>query len=168
MDLNKYAEMVSGCDFCEIYESSEEKGIQTVKSTYEISALHMKYKYYVTHVYDPKASCMVFHLDYSRRSDLDDTVGYWYVDPKSRNSCRVYYSCECKLRGWVPGPVYNMMTKEAVKKVCVHTCTSTRHHSHKHTHLKPYSHMHYAFMFTGDDVGRARVAQGVSERGLQV
>ena len=56
MDLNKYAEMVSGCDFCEIYESSEEKGIQTVKSTYEISALHMKYKYYVTHVYDPKAS----------------------------------------------------------------------------------------------------------------
>ena len=28
MDLNKYAEMVSGCDFCEIYESSEEKGIR--------------------------------------------------------------------------------------------------------------------------------------------
>jgi len=23
-------------------------------------------------------------------------------------SSRVYYSCECKLRGWVPSPVYNV------------------------------------------------------------
>ena len=60
---------------------------------------------------------MTFHLDYSRRSDIDDTVGYWYVAPEGRASCRVYYSCECKLRGWVPAPVYNMLTKEALKKV---------------------------------------------------
>jgi len=28
----------------------------------------------------------------------------------------VYYSCECKLRGWVPSPVYNVLTKEALSK----------------------------------------------------
>jgi len=58
-------------------------------------------------------------LDYGRRSDLDDTVGYWYVSPTGRTKCRVYYSCECKLRGWVPGPVYNLLTKEALKKATV-------------------------------------------------
>ena len=59
---------------------------------------------------------MVFHLDYDKRSDLDDTVGYWYVEPTGRASCRVFYSCECQLRGWVPPPVYNVLTKEALKK----------------------------------------------------
>jgi len=116
MDVNKYAEMVSGCDRSVVYANGEQGGQQVVKSEYEIHALHMHFTYFVTHIYDPAQRCMVFHLDYDRRSDLDDTVGYWYVDPKGRSSCRVFYSCECKLRGWVPGPVYNMMTKEAVKK----------------------------------------------------
>jgi hypothetical protein len=39
-----------------------------------------------------------------------------YVEPTGRAACRVYYSCECKLRGWVPPPVYNILTKEALKK----------------------------------------------------
>jgi len=59
---------------------------------------------------------MVFNLDYDRRSDLDDSVGYWYAQPTSPTSCRIFYSCECKLRGWVPGPVYNVLTKQALKQ----------------------------------------------------
>jgi len=119
MDVDAYDRMVSGVDRCVTYASSESSGMRTVKSTYEISALNIKYTYHVEHLYDPKAQCMVFRLDYSKRSDLDDTVGYWYVDTTGRSSCRVYYSCECKLRGWVPGPVYSMMTKEALKKATV-------------------------------------------------
>jgi len=119
MDLNAYGRMVSGVDRCVTYESAEESGVQTVKSEYDISALHLKYKYFVEHTYDPTARCMTFRLDYGRRSDLDDTVGYWYVSPTGRTKCRVYYSCECKLRGWVPGPVYNLLTKEALKKATV-------------------------------------------------
>jgi len=120
MDLNNYDRMVSGVDRCVTYASNEAgSGVQTVRSEYEISALHMKYKYYVEHTYDPSQNCMVFQLDYSRRSDLDDTVGYWFVDTTGRSSSRVFYSCECKLRGWVPGPVYSMLTKEAIKKATV-------------------------------------------------
>ena len=44
-------------------------------------------------------------------------MGYWYVEPDGKQSCRVFYSCECKLRGWVPGPVLNVLQKEALKKV---------------------------------------------------
>ena len=116
-DVKSYPKMVSGVDSCVTYADATQGGLQVVKSEYEISALHMRFKYYVKHTFDPAQRCMVFHLDYDRRSDLDDTVGYWYVDPRGRAVCRVYYSCECKLRGWVPGPVYNMLTKEAVKKV---------------------------------------------------
>jgi len=116
MDLNNYPRMVSGVDGCVTYASSEEGGLRVVKSTYEISALHMKFKYFMRHEYDPSANCMTFALDYDRRSDLDDSVGYWYVLPTGRASSRVYYSCECKLRGWVPGPVYSLLTKEALTK----------------------------------------------------
>ncbi len=63
---------------------------------------------------------MTFRLDYNRRSDLDDSVGYWYVQPKGRPSrdgeqvCRVFYSCDTKMRQWVPGPVYALLTKKAL------------------------------------------------------
>jgi len=116
MDFEKYDEMVSNVDSCVNYASYHEGRTQTIKSAYEISALHFKFKYFMRHTYDPVQRCVVFSLDYDRRSDLDDSVGYWYVQPGSRNNCRVFYSCECKLRGWVPRPVINMLQKEALKK----------------------------------------------------
>lgn len=116
MDLEKYDRMVDGVNSVVNYVSTQEGNRQTVKSTYDISVLHMKFKYFMEHTYDSAERCMVFHLDYDKRSDIDDSVGYWYVLPTGRASSRVYYSCECKLRGWVPAPVYSLMTKEALKK----------------------------------------------------
>lgn len=117
VDFDAYDRMVSGVDSCVTYCSSTEgSGLQTTKATYQISALHLKLKYFVEHHYDPAARCVTFHLDYDRESDLDDSVGYWYAEPTGRSSCRVYYSCETKLRTWVPGPVYNLLTKEALTK----------------------------------------------------
>jgi len=127
LDLNAYDRMVAGVDRCVTYASNDLGATRTIKSTYEISALHMRLKYFVEHTYDPEASCMVFRLDYSRRSDLDDTVGYWYVEDTGAAASRVYYSCECKLRGWVPGPVYNMLTKEALKKATTWVCSESIH-----------------------------------------
>jgi len=116
IDLDNYPKMVSGCNSLETYGVDTKDGITTYKSKYEISAVHLKLTYFVEQHFDPKAGCMTFHLDYTKRSDLDDTVGYWYVEPTGRTTSRVYYSCECKLRGWVPGPVYNLLTKEALTK----------------------------------------------------
>ena len=50
------------------------------------------------------------------RSDLDDSVGYWFVQPTGAEECRVYYACDTTLRGWVPGPVYNLLGKTALKQ----------------------------------------------------
>ena len=43
-------------------------------------------------------------------------MGYWFVQPTGPEKCRVYYSCDTKLRGWVPGPVYNLLGKTALKQ----------------------------------------------------
>ena len=48
----------------------------------------MKFNYFMEHTYDPAQQCLTFHLDYDRKSDLDDSVGYWYVQPTSPDACR--------------------------------------------------------------------------------
>mmetsp|Transcript_58517 Transcript_58517/g.96577 ORF Transcript_58517/g.96577 Transcript_58517/m.96577 type:complete len:303 (+) Transcript_58517:47-955(+) len=116
IDLERYPVMVDGVNSCVNYATSQENGVQTVSSKYDISALHLRFKYYMKHTIDSSQRCMTFHLDYDRRSDLDDSVGYWYVEPTGRATSRVFYSCECKLRGWVPGPVCKLLGKEAMKK----------------------------------------------------
>jgi len=117
MDIDAYPRMIKGCDGTKTYESqTEPSGRQLIKTKYEIHALHLHFTYFMVHEYDPAERCMVFHLDYDRRSDLDDSVGYWFVQPKGPAECRVYYSCVTKLRNWVPGPVYALMTKAALKQ----------------------------------------------------
>lgn len=93
-----------------------EDGTQEVRAKYNVHALHMRLAYYMVHTYDPEQYCMTFALDYTKQSDLDDSVGYWFVQPRRRDSCRVFYSCETKLRGWVPAPVYSLLVKAALKQ----------------------------------------------------
>lgn len=114
VDFEKYDQMVQGVDSCVNYVSEERDGLRVMKSKYSIHAAHLKMTYYMEHRYDPAQHCMVFHLDYDRQSDLDDSVGYWYAQPRGPAECRVFYSTECKLRGWVPGPVYSILTKKAL------------------------------------------------------
>ena len=118
LDIDAYPAMVKGVDRTATYSMSEDAstGLRTIKTRYDISALHVKFTYYLEHIYSPADRCMTFRLDYDRRSDLDDTVGYWYVQPRGPEECRVYYSCVTQLRGWVPGPVYSLITKAALKQ----------------------------------------------------
>lgn len=115
LDFEKYDKMVTAVDACNNYANVELRdGSKLIKSKYTIHAAHLKFTYFVEHRYDPVERCMVFNLDYSKQSDLDDTVGYWYARPRSPTSCRIFYSTECKLRGWVPAPVYNILAKQAL------------------------------------------------------
>mmetsp|Transcript_19076 Transcript_19076/g.56913 ORF Transcript_19076/g.56913 Transcript_19076/m.56913 type:complete len:180 (-) Transcript_19076:170-709(-) len=42
-----------------------------------------------------------------------------YIQPRGRQCCRVYYSCDTKLRKWVPAPVYALLSKTAVKQATI-------------------------------------------------
>ena len=114
LDFDAYPRMVKGLELLEPYADEQKDGVRRVKATYEIKVAHIKLRYYMLH--DIKDQCMTFHLDYDRQSDLDDSVGYWYVQPTGQARCRVFYSCDTKLRGWVPGPVYALLDKTALKQ----------------------------------------------------
>ena len=114
LDFDAYPRMIKACELLEPYADEQHGGVRTMKATYEIKVAHMKLRYHMQH--DIKDQCMTFHLDYDRRSDLDDSVGYWFVQPTGVSTCRVFYSCDTKLRGWVPGPVYGLLDKAALKQ----------------------------------------------------
>ena len=80
LDFDAYPRMIKGCDSLEKYEERDEAlGVHKhiVKAKYHIHAMHMHFTYFMTHEWDPDSRCMVFHLDYDKRSDIDDSVGYW-------------------------------------------------------------------------------------------
>jgi len=61
---------------------------------------------------------MTWKLDYEKTSDFDDVSGHWHVEdhPTRPGNCRVFYACDIKLKGSVPGPVLNYISKAALKQ----------------------------------------------------
>jgi hypothetical protein len=63
------------------------------------------YIYFIRHTYPGSASGWgTWTLDYDHRSDLDDSVGFWRVEPVAGNATRsrVFYSAKVLYKGWAP------------------------------------------------------------------
>ena len=60
---------------------------------------------------------MTWTLDYEKMSDFDDVAGHWHLEdhPEKPECTRVFYACDLKLRGAVPKPVVNYLSKSALK-----------------------------------------------------
>ena len=76
----------------------------------------LKLQFYVKHEYQPQQNSLTWTLDYSKKSDFNDSCGYWYVIPHPDNPqwTRVYYSVEVSMFEWVPTFVVNFMSKQAL------------------------------------------------------
>lgn len=61
---------------------------------------------------------MTWKLDYDKTSDFDDVSGHWHVEPhpSKPNASRVFYACDIKMNGSVPGPILNYISKAALKQ----------------------------------------------------
>lgn len=61
---------------------------------------------------------MTWTLDYEKTSDFDDVVGHWHLEehPSKAGVTRVFYACDIKLAGKVPGPILNYISKAALKQ----------------------------------------------------
>ena len=72
--------------------------------------------FYVKHLYYPALNSLTWTLDYSKKSDFDDSVGYWYVVPHPDRPgwSRVYYSVAVNMYDWVPKTVVNFMSTKAL------------------------------------------------------
>jgi hypothetical protein len=108
-----YPEWVDGCYECEPYDTSGGR----YKVRFVIGAMLIRVEYFCNHLYKPDDGYMTWTLDYSRLSDLDDTVGFWRLVPLPDKPgwTRVFYSVEVKLSGWVPGWVEDMLAKSGLR-----------------------------------------------------
>ncbi|MEQ1566738.1 MAG: SRPBCC family protein [Myxococcota bacterium] len=104
-DFGAYPRMVDHVLECEPYASDGDH----LRVRFVIGAPLVRIEYFIDHTYRPAEGWMTWRLDYDHTSDLDDSVGYWRVDPIAGPGgaqwSRVTYSVELKAAGYVPAPL---------------------------------------------------------------
>jgi ribosome-associated toxin RatA of RatAB toxin-antitoxin module len=114
VDYPRYPVMVDNVKEVEVYERQKDH----IKARFVLSGAGMSIEYFVDHIYRPKAGYLTWTLDYTRSSDLDDSVGFWRVSahPDKEGHTRLYYSIDLRVGWWVPGFVENMLAKDGLTK----------------------------------------------------
>lgn len=102
-DYPSYPDVVDHVKSTRVYERSGDH----VKVEFVIGAPLINIRYFIDHTWRPAEGWMTWRLDYTRTSDFDDTVGFWWVEPLADKPgwSRIYYSASVKARGWVPPPI---------------------------------------------------------------
>ena len=123
LDFDHYVDMVPRTFECKNYHVQKQKPAKrdalerTIFTKFKIGLpLIPKMTFYVKHLYYPSLNSLTWTLDYSKKSDFDDSVGYWYVVPHPHRSgwSRVYYSVAVNMYDWVPKSVVNFMSTKAL------------------------------------------------------
>ena len=115
LDFPKYPNFIHGLQHCKPYGRRRTlTGGRRECAAYTIKAFGFSVSYYLDHVYEPLKQSMTWTLDYTKRSDLFDSVGYWYVEETPLGS-RVYYSQDTLLPPWIPGPIRKAFASVAMK-----------------------------------------------------
>lgn len=107
-----YPRMVNRVVECEpYYEDGDD-----VRVRFKVDVLGFEYVYYIRHTFRPEEGYVTWTLDYSRESDLDDSVGFWSVvpHPDKPGWSRVYYSIDMRTRAWMPAFVQRLIAKRGV------------------------------------------------------
>lgn len=96
-----YPQWVSGVKSCSDYRK---EGPYTW-TAFGLSVLGTSVDYFIKHTFVPSQNYLTWTLDYTRQSDLDDSVGYWRLTPLSASppSTRLEYSVDIRFKGWIPG-----------------------------------------------------------------
>ena len=112
-DFRAYPRMVDHVRECEPYLR---RG-SDVRVRFVVRVLGLRYEYFVRHVFRPEEGYVTWTLDYSRQSDLDDSVGYWFVTPHPTKPgwSRLFYSIEMRTRGWMPGFLRSLLAGRGLR-----------------------------------------------------
>jgi len=119
LDLNAYKGKVPKVSECQNYvEKLNEDGTSTIRTKMSVKVIPgYGYTSFYDHTFSPTKDSMTWRLDYDKTSDFDDVSGHWHLEshPSKPNTTRVFYACDIKLKGAVPGPVVNFVSKSALK-----------------------------------------------------
>lgn len=110
--FSDYPRMVGEVVECEPYFVEGDD----VRVRFKISVYGIPYVYYIRHVFRPEKGYVTWTLDYTRESDLDDSVGYWAVTPHPDEPgwSRVFYAIDMRTRGFMPGFVRRFIARRGV------------------------------------------------------
>jgi len=118
LDFNNYSKMVPKTLESKNYAVEKlRNGQQLIYTRMKVGFPMLKLEFFVKHDYQPSKNSLTWTLDYSKRSDFDDSCGYWYIIPHPENPTqwtRVYYSVEVSMFSWVPKFVVDFMSSKAL------------------------------------------------------
>ena len=108
--------MVPNTQQTETYEDKTSGSLRTMKVRMKIGAMGVGLEFFISHTYDAKLSVMTWTLDYGRKSDVIDSVGYWGVEPHPTKpgQARVFYSVDVAMPDWLPGFVVGILNSKAL------------------------------------------------------
>lgn len=121
LDMDSYKSKVSKVNENKNYVVKKQGDGRVNIKTKQVLGVMPGYSYesYFDHTYHPKESSLTWSLDYDKTSDFEDVSGHWHVTehPSRGKSCsRVFYACDIEMKGHVPGPVLNIISKSALKQ----------------------------------------------------
>lgn len=107
-----YPTWVDNVEVCEIYKRDGSR----IFVRFVLSVMGIGVEYFINHDYRPDLGYLTWTLDYSRQSDLDDSVGYWRVTPLPNDPAksRLEYSVDIRFKGWIPGFVQTYLTSKGL------------------------------------------------------
>ncbi|MCP4500977.1 MAG: hypothetical protein GY822_13545 [Deltaproteobacteria bacterium] len=116
-DYAKYPTMVDDVTECSTYKGADISK-DVIYARFVIGGFGFSLEYFIKHTFKPKQGYMTWTLDYDKKSELDDSVGYWYVvkHPLKTGWTRVYYSVDVRVGSWVPGLIEDMIADKGLEK----------------------------------------------------
>jgi hypothetical protein len=115
LDFNTYNQKAPSTSESEIYKTeSLGDGQKRIWARIKVGIPGLRLQYHVNHLYEPKKDSLTWTLDYSKKSDFDDSAGHWYVikHPDRPDHTRLFYSLEVRVFSWTPQFAVNLMSKK--------------------------------------------------------
>lgn len=112
LDYGRYPQMVDKVAECGNYRQVGDE----LYTRFLLDVMGADVEYFVHHRYNRAGSYLTWTLDYSRQSDLDDSVGYWRVTSLQSDPprSRLEYSVDIRFTGYVPGFIADMISKKGL------------------------------------------------------
>ncbi len=114
LQFEKYPEWVNYVAECEPYRQDGDH----LYVRFVLKGFGFEYEYYIDHVVRTRDGYLTWTLDYSRKSDLNDSVGFWYVEPhpETEGWSRLYYSVDVQVKDTFPKFMQEIATKTGLKE----------------------------------------------------
>lgn len=112
-DFGSYPKWIKEVKKLEVYKRNG----GDIDAAFKIESFPVTIEYFIHHDFDMANRWGTWTLDYTRESDLDDSVGFWRVNAVegAPDESIVEYSVDIAIKGWVPGFIRKMLVEDGLQ-----------------------------------------------------